>query len=52
MKYRSASLNIPGGVWFRKARDQLRRLKAQGMLPPATEEWLPTVEKDLNDLPR
>jgi tetratricopeptide (TPR) repeat protein len=50
--HRAAAQYTEAGVWFRKARDQLRRLKARGMLPPANEEWLPTVEKDLNDLPR
>ena len=39
-------------VWFRKALDQLRRLEAQGKLPPAKKEWLTTVEKELNALPR
>jgi eukaryotic-like serine/threonine-protein kinase len=36
---------------FRKALDQLRRLEAQGKLPPAKKAWLATVEKELNALP-
>jgi eukaryotic-like serine/threonine-protein kinase len=39
-------------VWLRKALDQLHRLEAQNKLPPAKKEWLASVEKELNALPR
>jgi eukaryotic-like serine/threonine-protein kinase len=50
--HRAASQYPEAGVWFRKALDQLRRLEAQGKLPPAKKGWLATVEKELNTLPR
>jgi tetratricopeptide (TPR) repeat protein len=50
--HQAATQYPEAGVWFRKALDQLRRLKAQGKLPPANTEWLATVEKELNALPR
>ena len=50
--HRAATQYPEAGVWFRKALDQLRRLEAQGKLPPANKEWLTTVEKELNALPR
>jgi tetratricopeptide (TPR) repeat protein len=39
-------------AWFRKAQDQLSRLKAQGKLPPAMEQVLATAKKELSARPR
>ena len=39
-------------AWFRKAIDQLSRLKAQGKLPPAMENMLATGKKELPPPPR
>ena len=50
--HRAAKQYPEAEAWFRKALDQLRRLEAQGKLPPAKKEWLTTVEKELNALPR
>jgi tetratricopeptide (TPR) repeat protein len=50
--HRAATQYFEAQAWFRKALGLLRRLETQGKLPPAKKEWLTTVEKELNALPR
>ena len=42
--HRAATQYPEAEAWFRKALDQLRRLEAQGKLPPAMEKLLATAK--------
>ena len=50
--YQAAKQYPEAEAWFRKAIDQLSRLKAQGKLPPAMENLLATAQKELTSPPR